>query len=381
MKKQIEGFEFLEVNEDAETGAKTFIAVHSNALGPALGGIRMFHYKTNSYGMTPEKAAEIDALRLAKAMTYKASIAGLSLGGGKSVILADPSLLLEKERRELFERFGKTINSLEGKYIAAEDIGTNEYDMANTRNTTQFVTGVPGEAGDPSPVTAFGVFRGMEACCLQIFGTQSLKNKTIALQGTGNVGLSLLPYLKKAGATLVVADTNKERANKAKTMFDAKVVEPDEIYDVDCDIFSPNAFGEVINKKTVKRLKCKIVAGAANNQLASPEMGKVLHFLDIIYAPDFVINCGGLISVANEKVVTNSPYNFEEVMQRTDQTFDRVLNVLERSSEENQPTHEIAEKIAEERIDRETKVHPIPVGFHALMNRNPVLQKIRRAVF
>ncbi len=350
MKKTVEGFEFLEVNEDQETGAKTFIAVHSTALGPALGGIRMFHYKTNSYGLCPEKAAEKDALRLAKAMTYKASVAGLNLGGGKSVILADPAGLSASQRQGLFKRFGKTIASLNGRYIAAEDVGTNEQDMKNARTSTAFVTGVPGEAGDPSPVTAFGVFRGMQACCLHAFGSQSLKKKTVAVQGIGNVGFSLLPFLHKAGAKILVADINEERVKEAERRFGAESFEAEEIFRAECDIFSPCAFGEVINKKTVKGLKCRVIAGAANNQLAFPEMASVVHEKGFVYAPDYVINCGGLISVANEKVVTGTPYSREEVINHTGKTFDRVLNVLKRASGENAPTVEIADRIAEERI-------------------------------
>jgi len=352
MKREIEGFEFIDVNSDEETGARFFIAVHSNALGPALGGIRMFHYKTNSYGVSPEKAAEKDALRLARAMTFKASVAGLDLGGGKSVILVDPAALDLSQRALLFERFGKVIDQLHGKYIAAEDVGTNEEDMVNVRKQTDFVTGVPGEAGDPSPVTAFGVFRGIQASALQVFGSQSLKGKTVAVQGIGNVGFSLLHYLGKAGANMVVSDINPDKIEMAKLRFNARSVEPEEIVGIDCDIFAPCAFGEVINKDTVKDLKCKIVAGAANNQLASFEMGRVLHEKNIVYAPDYVINCGGLISVANEAVVTGSAYNKEEVMQRTDATFDRILDILKRSEVENSSTTEIPDGIALERIEK-----------------------------
>lgn len=352
MKKEVEGFEFLETNEDKETGAKSFIAVHSTVLGPALGGIRLFHYNKNSYGLSPEKAAEKDALRLAKAMTYKASVAGLCLGGGKSVILADSALLGDSQRPELFERFGKIIHSLDGKYIAAEDVGTTEHDMANARKSTPFVTGVPGEAGNPSPVTAFGVFRGMEACCLHEFGSASLRGKTVAVQGVGNVGMSLLHFLKKAKAKIIAADIDEARAAKAKMLFNADVVLHEEIFDADCDIFAPCALGEVINHRTIGKLKCKIVAGAANNQLESPESGNSLHGKGFIYTPDYVINCGGLISVSNEKVVTGKNYDRAEVMQKTSQTFDRVLNVLKRSAEENMPTHIVADRIAEERIEK-----------------------------
>ncbi len=355
MRKKTEGFEVLEVNEDNETGARTFIAVHSTALGPGLGGIRLFHYRENTYGCEPEKAAEKDALRLARAMTYKASMAGLMLGGGKSVILADPDELGAEERKGLFERFGRAIESLGGDYIAAEDVGTTEKDMESARKTTRFVTGVPGEAGDPSPVTAFGVLRGMQACALHCFGSESLKGKTVAVQGVGSVGFSLASLLAKDGAKILAADTDGKKADRAEKELGAEIVEPREIIEQECDILSPCAFGEVINRETVKKLNCRIIAGAANNQLESPEMGGELFRKGIVYAPDYAINCGGLISVANEKVVTGTPYDRGEVMERTEKTFNRVLDILERSSKEGKPSNEIADRIAKERIERERK--------------------------
>ena len=286
-----DGYERLVAWEDPAAGLTAVIAIHSTALGPALGGCRMWPY-------TSFDEAVKDALRLSKAMTYKAAVAGLHLGGGKAVILGDPK---QDKTPALLKSLGQFINALEGRYIGAEDVGLTVKDIEAVRQETQYVTGTSedlGGSGDPSILTALGVFCGIKTCLKERFGEDSIKDRAIAIQGLGKVGGELAWLLHEAGARLIVADLDSERLDQMTQRFGAEAVPAQKIFEVFCDVFSPCALGGVIHSKSVSRLKCGIVAGGANNQLAEDHHGDVLAQREILYAPDYVINAGGLISVA-----------------------------------------------------------------------------------
>ncbi len=279
---------------DKHSGLKAIIAIHNTVLGPALGGCRMWHYAS-------EEEAVTDVLRLSRGMTYKAAVAGLNLGGGKAVIIGDPKTM---KSEALFRAFGRFVQSLSGRYITAEDVGTTVHEMISVHQETDHVTGLPpslGGLGDPSPVTALGVFHGMRAALLKTFANDSFKGRKIVMQGVGQVGLHLIEHLAEAGAEIIVADIDENRLKKAKALCSAiQFVSIHEVYDVPCDIFAPCALGGSINPKTIERLRCAIVAGCANNVLLSEEEDcAALIAKNILYVPDFVINAGGLISVVN----------------------------------------------------------------------------------
>nr|WP_199899679.1 Glu/Leu/Phe/Val dehydrogenase [Sneathiella glossodoripedis] len=277
--------------KDRTTGLKAIIAIHDTTLGPALGGTRMWNYAS-------EEEAITDVLRLSKGMTYKSSLAGLNLGGGKSVIIGDPQ---QDGTEALFRAFGKAVHRLNGNYIAAEDVGTTVQRMEWARKSTPYISGISeGGAGDPSPATSFGVFNGITAAVKYKLKTDSLRGLTIAVQGLGNVGMGLCGYLHEAGAKLIVTDINRQSVQKAQELFGATAVEPEHILDQDADIFAPCALGAVLNDASIPRLKVQIVAGAANNQLEKPRHGKALRDLNILYAPDYAINAGGIILISNE---------------------------------------------------------------------------------
>jgi leucine dehydrogenase len=283
-------------------------------------------------------------------MTYKAAIADLPFGGGKAVIIGDPT---KDKKPALFESFGMFIDRLGGNYITTVDSGTSPEDMDVIRKRTRHVVGgseSKGGSGDPSPMTAFGVTEGIKACAKFVYGSPDLSGKRIAVQGIGHVGLPLARNLRKLGASLIVADTNKANLEKATTELGAEVVDSNEIAGVKCDIFSPCALGGVIHSETVKKLRCQIVAGAANNQLASDEVGEELHACGIIYAPDFVINAGGLIQVGLEV----NGYDPAKAEAKTKNIFNTITLILERSKTETRPTSEIAIRLAEERLRRTT---------------------------
>ncbi len=288
--------EQLAVCFDNATGLRAIIALHNTTLGPGLGGTRIWPYKTS-------EAAIRDVLRLSEAMTYKAAVAGLPLGGGKAVILADGKEKNPTLRAARFRTFGCFVESLKGRYIAAEDVGTNPTDIAQIKLTTSHAVGIPieeGGSGDPSPMTAFGVMEGIKALTEEVLGTDNLMGIRVAIQGLGKVGMSLAEYLVKAGAIVIGTDIFPEVVKKVKTKLNIEVVQPEAIYDVRCDIFAPCALGGVINDRTISRLSCKIVAGCANNQLEDERHGGALQERGIIYAVDYVINAGGLINVAQE---------------------------------------------------------------------------------
>jgi leucine dehydrogenase len=334
-------YEQMVVCQDKQSGLKAIICIHDTTLGPALGGTRMWTYET-------EDAAIEDALRLAKGMTYKNAAAGLNLGGGKTVIIGDPRT---DKNEEMFRAFGRFIHGLNGRYITAEDVGTTVADMDLIRQETEFVTGVSpafGSSGNPSPVTAYGVYRGMKAAAKAAFGSDSLEGKVIAVQGVGNVAYNLCKHLHEEGAQLIVTDINKEAVQRAVDDFGAKAVDPDEIYSVDCDIYAPCALGATVNDETIPQLKAKVIAGAANNQLKDTKHGDQIHEMGIAYAPDYVINAGGVINVADELY----GYDRERAMKKVETIYDNISRVFEIAKRDNIPTYLAADRLAEERIER-----------------------------
>ncbi|MCM3675513.1 MULTISPECIES: branched-chain amino acid dehydrogenase [Peribacillus] len=334
-------YEQLLFCQDKQSGLKAIIAIHDTTLGPALGGTRMWTYASE------EEAIE-DALRLSRGMTYKNAAAGLNLGGGKTVIIGDPR---KDKNEEMFRAFGRYIQGLNGRYITAEDVGTTVEDMDLIHEETDFVTGISpafGSSGNPSPVTAYGVYRGMKAAAKEAFGTDSLEGKVIAVQGVGNVSYNLCRHLHEEGAKLIVTDINKESVARAVESFGATAVNPDEIYGVDCDIYAPCALGAVINDHTINQIRAKVIAGAANNQLKEPVHGDQIHEKGIIYAPDYVINAGGVINVADELL----GYNRERALKKVETVYDTIERVIEIAKRDKIPTYKAADRMAEERIAR-----------------------------
>lgn len=334
-------YEQLIFCQDKNSGLKAIICIHDTTLGPALGGTRMWNYATE------EEAIE-DAIRLGRGMTYKNAAAGLNLGGGKTVIIGDP---LKDKNEEMFRAFGRFIQGLNGRYITAEDVGTTVADMDLIHEETDFVTGISpafGSSGNPSPVTAYGVYIGMKAAALEAFGDDSLVGKTIAVQGVGNVAYTLCKYLHEEGAKLIVADINQEAVQRAVNDFGATAVEPNDIYSQEADIFAPCAMGAIINDNTIPQLKVKVVAGSANNQLKEERHGDELEARGIVYAPDFVINSGGVINVADELY----GYNNERAMKRVETIYDSISKIYEISKRDNVPSYIAADRMAEERIER-----------------------------
>jgi leucine dehydrogenase len=325
---------------DNETGLKAIIAIHNTILGPSLGGTRMWAYKNEMEALT-------DALRLSRGMSYKSAAAGLNLGGGKAVIIGDSRT---QKNEALMRRFGKFINSLSGKYITAEDVGVNTKDMEYIKMETDFVTGLPenmGGSGDPSPVTARGVYIAMKASAKEKWGNDSLVGKKIVVQGIGNVGESLVNYLVKEGAKVFINDINEERLKAIAKASGATVVAADKLYDLDMDIYAPCALGATVNTDSLNRLKCSIICGSANNQLADENVhGKMVIEKGILYAPDFVVNAGGIINVYYEL----EGYNRERALAHAEKIYDTTLNIFKISKEQNIPTYMAANRIAEKRI-------------------------------
>ena len=325
---------------DATSGLKAIIAVHSTARGPAAGGCRMWNYDNG-------EAMLKDALRLSQGMSYKNAMADIPLGGGKAVIWGNARI---DKSPELFRAFGRAVNSLQGKYITAEDVGVSVADMAIVREETPYVAGLDqGEAasGDPSPVTAKGVFLGLLETAKRAFGTSDLNGKTVAVQGVGHVGGHVCDYLAEAGAQLLITDIDQAALDAVSRRTGATIVEPNAIYDVEADIFAPCALGAVVNEQTLERLKVKAIAGAANNQLIVPEMGELLRRRGILYAPDYVINGGGIINVAAE---ISGNYSQEWVEAKLARLVQTLGEVLDEALANNTPTNEVADRIARERI-------------------------------
>jgi leucine dehydrogenase len=325
---------------DRPTELKAIISIHSTTLGPALGGTRMWPYAT-------EEEALQDVLRLSRGMTYKAAVTGLNLGGGKAVIMGDPR---KNKTEALFRRFGRFINNLAGQYITAEDVGTSTRDMEYIAQETKHVTGLPesmGGGGNPSPVTAYGVYMGMKAAAMHAWGGDSLKGKKIAVQGVGHVGENLVKLLREEGALVWVADIHPEQAARVAEAYGCRVIAPDAVYTADVDIYAPCALGATLNSENIDKLRCRVVAGAANNQLADESVhGRMLLERGILYAPDFLINAGGLINVYSEF----TGYNREQALARTRRIYDVTLDILKKSARENISAHQAAMRIAEERL-------------------------------
>jgi leucine dehydrogenase len=317
-------------------GYRGIIAIHNTTLGPALGGTRFWNYAS-------DEEAIIDALRLSRGMTYKASVAGLNLGGGKAVIIGDP----KTTRREMiFRAHGRFVESLGGRYITAEDVGTSVSDMDYVNMETEHVSGLPGASGDPSPVTAYGTYQGIKAAARFTFGSDDLGGRTVAVQGLGHVGYYLCHHLADEGARLVVTDIDRERVRRVVDEFGATAVEPEAIYSVEADVYAPSALGATINDVTLPQLKVRIVAGAANNVLAEPRHGDELARRGILYAPDYVINAGGLINVYGEV----KGWASEQAMRKAGEIYHTLLHLFERSRSEGIPTYQAADRVAEERI-------------------------------
>jgi leucine dehydrogenase len=296
-----------------------------------------------------EMEALNDVLRLSRGMTYKNSISGLNLGGGKAVIIGDSRTM---KSEALFRRFGKFVNSLAGKYITAEDVGISPVDMTWVSKETNHVVGLPGKSGDPSPVTAHGTYVGMKACAKEQFGTDELSGKKVAVQGVGHVGEYLVDALAKEGAEVFISDIHEPTLKRVADTYDAKVVGLDEIYDLDIDIYAPCALGSTVNDETLKRLKCSIIAGAANNQLQNESIhGREVMKKGIVYAPDFALNAGGVINCYSEVKSLSAQW----AMDKADEIYTTIQNIVKRSSSENIPTYEIANKMAEERINAISK--------------------------
>jgi leucine dehydrogenase len=329
---------------DKATGLRAIVAIHDTRLGPALGGCRFIHYDT-------DEAAVVDALRLARGMTYKAALAGLAHGGGKSVIIRPKDHF---DRVALFRAFGKFLEDLRGHYITAEDSGTGLEDMEVIRTMTKNVTGVDpshGGSGDPSPFTALGVRRGIEAAVKFKLGKDSLKDVHVAVQGVGHVGHWLCKELHAAGAKLTVADVDPHKSERAQREFGAKVVAIDAIAFVECDVFAPCALGAGLNDQTIPNLKAPIVAGAANNQLAEPRHGDDLHARGILYAPDYAINAGGLVNVAQEV----KGYDAKVSREKTLKIYDTMWEIFDRSKKLGAPTYKVSDILVEEKLAAASK--------------------------
>jgi leucine dehydrogenase len=327
---------------DAKTGLRAIIAIHSTALGPAAGGCRMWNYATSD-------DAFVDALRLSEGMSYKNAMADLPLGGGKAVIWGNSKT---DKTPDLFRALGRAIATLNGRYWSAEDVGVSVHDMAHAAEETKYVAGLPsGKAasGDPSPVTARGVFLGIKATALRAFGTDDLNGRHVAVQGVGHVGAYVCGHLAKAGAKLTITDVNQEALDTVSRETGASVVAPNDIYDVAADIFSPNALGAIINPETLPRLKVKVIAGGANNQLSTPDMGEKVKERGILYAPDYVINGGGIINVAAEISGVYDPAWVDGKVTRLVATLGEVLDQAKR---EGKATNRVADAIARQRIGR-----------------------------
>ncbi len=335
-----------------EAGLKAIIAIHDTTLGPALGGTRMWNYNSSADALK-------DVLRLSRGMTYKAAVAGLNLGGGKAVIIGDSAT---QKNELLFRTFGKFIEGLAGRYITAEDLGTDMKDMEFVRMETKYVTGISkalGGSGDPTPVTSYGVYVGMKACAYKKWGTESLRGRKVAVQGAGHVARYLCEHLYNEGAEIYVTDIKEEKIKRLLSTIKAFVVKPEEIYDVNADIFAPCALGGVLNDNTIPRLKCQVIAGGANNQLEDEDKhGHTLMEKGILYAPDYVINAGGLINVANEL----EGYRQDRAMKQAEGIYDVLKKIIETSEKENIPTHFASNKIAEERVRKICNIRKIYTG-------------------
>lgn len=320
---------------DVESGLKAIICVHNTNLGPAVGGCRMWDYNS-------DEGALIDALRLSRGMTYKNAMAGLQMGGGKSVIIGNSKTM---KSEELFRAFGRFVDKLSGKYITAEDVGINPKDMAVVNKETNHVLGLEGKSGDPSPVTAYGVFTGLKAAVKHRLQRDDLEGLKVSVQGLGHVGYYLCRHLHEQGAKLIVTDINKESVDRVVEEFGAQAVDTDDIYHQEVDVYAPCALGATINDNTIPKIQASIVAGAANNQLAEDRHGQILMEKGILYAPDYVLNAGGIINVSFEE-------NYEQgkALEKVDEIYGTLTEVFDASKSQQRPTNIIADELARQRV-------------------------------
>jgi len=325
---------------DKRAGLKVIIAINDTTLGPAWGGTRLWNYRD-------EKEALIDVLRLGKGMTRKSSISGLDAGGGKAVIIAKP----EQKTEALLRAHGRCVETFKGGFITGEDMGIGIEDAKIMHQETEHVAGISKEVGDPSPFTAHGVVCGMRACAKDVYGSSNLSGLKVAIQGVGHVGYNLAKELHKEETELIVADMREELTKRVSQEFGAKVVPIEEIYSVDCHIFAPCGLGAIINDETIPKLKCKIIAGSANNQLEENYHGRILHEKGIRYAPDYVINAGGLIAIYMESKHSTP----EEGIKKVEEIEEKIDTIIAVSKEHNEPTYEIANRLADERISDKKK--------------------------
>lgn len=334
---------------DNATGLKAIIAIHNTVLGPSLGGTRMWNYKNEMEALT-------DVLRLSRGMTYKSSVAGLNLGGGKAVIIGDPRQI---KNEALLRRFGKFVDSLGGKYITAEDVAMTSRDMEIIKMETDYVSGLPenmGGSGDPSPVTAYGVYVSMKASAKEVWGNDSLNGKKVLVQGIGHVGEVLVSHLTKEGAKVYIHDINEERLKAVSEKYKAEVVDAAKMFDLDIDVYAPCALGATVNDETLAKLKCKIICGAANNQLADEHFhGEAVGRQGILYAPDFVVNAGGIINVYYEL----EGYNRERAMLHAEKIYDTTFNLFQLAKKEGIPTYMAANRLGEQRIEAIARINAV----------------------
>jgi leucine dehydrogenase len=336
-----DGHEQVVFCNDKDTGLKAIIGIHNTVLGPALGGTRMWNYAN-------EWEALNDVLRLSRGMSFKSSISGLNLGGGKAVIIGDAKT---QKTPELMRKFGEYVNSLSGKYITAEDVGMETKDMDTVREVTQYVTGISeekGGSGNPSPITAYGVFMGLKAATKYRFGSDNLEGKKVLVQGIGHVGEVLVQHLTESGAIVTIADINEDRLNAVGQKYGAKIFTGDDLYSAEVDIYAPCALGATINDATIHKIQAKVIAGAANNQLANEVIhGAILKDKGILYAPDFLINAGGVINVYSELANLTRA----QVMEKTENIYNTSLEIFKFAETNNITTHQAAMSIAQKRID------------------------------
>ena len=344
------GHEQVVYCHNPDAGLKAIIAIHNTVLGPALGGTRMWPYKTEAEALN-------DVLRLSRGMTYKNAVAGLNIGGGKAVIIGDPAT---DKSEALFRAFGQAVESLGGRYITAEDVGIDVNDMEFVFRETQYVTGVHqvhGGSGDPSPFTAYGTLQGLLATLNRKFGNEEIGNYSYAVQGLGHVGMEFVKLLKERGAKIFVTDINQALLDKAVSEYGAEAVAPDEIYDVDADVYSPCALGATIIEDTLPRLKAKIICGSANNQLANDAIGDEVGKRGILYAPDYAVNAGGVMNVSLEI----EGYNRERAMRMMRTIYHNLTRIYEIAERDGIPTYRAADRMAEERIELIGKLK-LPLG-------------------
>jgi leucine dehydrogenase len=337
--KSVPGYERVVCGTDEAAGYHGIIAVHSTALGPAVGGTRYWSYKTEDDAMT-------DALRLARGMTYKNALAGLPFGGGKSIVMRDSKAT---DREQLFRAHGRLVNSFAGKYFTAEDVGTSPSDMEYILKESSYVAGLQGRSGDPSPHTARGVFRAMQAAARHKWGSDDLSGKTVSIQGCGHVGYFLAAELARVGAKLIVTDVDQAKVKRVVDEHRATAVAPDEIYSVAADVFAPCALGGILNDQTIPQLKAPLVVGGANNQLLEPRHGDLLEQRGVLYAPDYAANAGGVI---NGCCIEMLGWDVSRTQAKTDAIYDTLLKIFVLAEREKIPTYQAADHLAEERWNK-----------------------------